>query len=93
MYADDGYAFAEVVPLSKHHEKKHLTDLIYKISKGPKVKIERINIQGNTITRDKVIRRELKLVEGDYFSGKKLQESIDNLNRLGFFKDVKNRET
>ncbi len=89
VYANEGYAFAEVIPLNRYHKKKHLIDLIFKISKGPKVKIERINIQGNTITRDKVIRRELKLVEGDYFSGKKLQESIDNLNRLGFFKDVK----
>ncbi|RLB09026.1 MAG: outer membrane protein assembly factor BamA [Deltaproteobacteria bacterium] len=89
LYADEGYAFAEVIPLSKKDTEKHLVDLIYKISKGPKVRIERINIEGNTITRDKVIRRELKLAEGDYFSGKKLQDSIDNLNRLGFFKDVK----
>jgi len=89
IYADDGYAFAEVIPVSKRDPKKHLIDLIFKISKGPKVKVERINIQGNIITRDKVIRRELKLAEGDYFSGKKLQESTDSLNRLGFFKDVK----
>lgn len=89
IYADDGYAFAEVVPISRRHKKKHLIDLVYRISKGPKVKIERINIQGNISTRDKVIRRELKLAEGDYFSGKKLQESTDSLNRLGFFKDVK----
>ncbi len=89
MYANDGYAFAEVLPISRRRPTEHLVDITYKISKGPKVKVERINIQGNTYTRDKVIRRELKLVEGDYFSGKELQESTDSLNRLGFFKDVK----
>ncbi len=89
LYSNEGYAYAEIIPLSRKDRKRHLVDLIFEIHKGPKVIVERINIEGNLITRDKVIRRELKLVEGDYFSGKKLQDSIDNLNRLGFFKDVK----
>ncbi len=89
IYGNEGYAFAEVIPITHKDRKRHLVDLIYRIVKGPRVKIERINIQGNIITRDKVIRRELKLAEGDYYSGKAIQDSIDNLNRLGFFKDVK----
>ncbi|MBW1849981.1 MAG: outer membrane protein assembly factor BamA [Deltaproteobacteria bacterium] len=66
----------------------HLVDLTYYISKGSKVRFERINITGNTITRDKVIRRELEAIEGEDFSGGALKTSTENLKRLGFFEDV-----
>jgi len=88
VYANKGYAFAEVTPLIAEQKKTLLADITYKISKGKKVRFERINITGNTRTRDKVIRRELKVIEGDYFSGKGLKQSRENLNRLGFFEDV-----
>lgn len=88
FYGDEGYAYVEISPLIKEDDKKHTVDITYKISKGMKVKFERINITGNTYTRDKVIRRELKVTEGGYFSGEKLKKSIQNLHRLGFFEDI-----
>ena len=88
VYFDEGYAYAEIRPRTKQDDKKHLVDILYTISKGKKVRFERINIAGNTKTRDKVIRREMKVVEGEYFSGKDLKRSTRNLHRLGFFEDV-----
>lgn len=93
IYADEGYAHAEITPGVKEDDKTHLVDIIYRISKGQKVRFERINITGNTVTRDKVVRRELKVVEGEYFSGKALKRSTENLNRLGFFEDVEVQTT
>jgi outer membrane protein insertion porin family len=88
VYFDEGYAYAEVRPGTRQDDEKHLVDIVYSISKGKKVRFERINITGNTKTRDKVIRREMKVVEGEYFSGKDLKLSTGNLHRLGFFEDV-----
>jgi len=87
-YADKGYAFVEVSPQTVLQPEKKYVDLSFHIQKGSKVYFERINIQGNTKTRDKVIRRELKAVEGDLFSIKALSKSRENLQRLGFFKEV-----
>jgi outer membrane protein insertion porin family len=88
IYANDGFAYAEIKPIIKEDDEKHLADITYHISKGPKVRFERITITGNQHTRDKVIRRQLKVMEGDYFSGQGLQRSTENLRRLGFFEDV-----
>jgi outer membrane protein insertion porin family len=88
IYNDEGYAYAEVKPRTRENDETRLIDITYVISKEQKVRFERINIKGNTTTRDKVIRRELKVIEGEYFSGKKLKRSSENLNRLGFFEDV-----
>jgi outer membrane protein insertion porin family len=88
VYADDGYAYASVSPIVTADDEEHLVDITYRISKGQRVRFERINITGNTITRDKVIRRELGAIEGEYFSGKALKKSTGNLYRLGFFEDV-----
>lgn len=89
IYSDEGYAYAEVTPLTSEDKEEFAVDITYRISKEQKVYFERINIRGNRITRDKVIRRELKAIEGGYFSGKALKRSTQNLNRLGFFEDVK----
>ncbi len=62
--------------------------MAYKIDKGPEVSIDKILITGNTKTRDKVLRRELKVQEQERFSGTKLKKSRDSLNRLGFFQEV-----
>jgi outer membrane protein insertion porin family len=88
IYADEGYAFADISPKIQEDDEKHTVDITYRISKGEKVRFERIGITGNDRTRDKVIRRELKVVEGGYFSGKKMRRSVQNLFRLGFFEDV-----
>jgi outer membrane protein insertion porin family len=88
VYADEGYAYAEVVPLTKEEDRDHTVDITYRMTKGDKVRFERINITGNTVTRDNVVRRELQVHEGDYFSGVAMKRSTANLHRLGFFEDV-----
>ncbi len=87
--ADYGYAFADTTPLVNAKEKEHIVDITYDIKKGNLVYFEKILISGNTHTRDKVIRRELKVEEQGQFSGKLLKKSVKNLNRLDFFEDVK----
>lgn len=89
IYANEGFAYAEIKPLTKEDKENKLVDVIYSISKGKKVYLERISIGGNTYTRDKVIRRELEVVEREEFSAKAVKRSTRNLNRLGYFEDVK----
>ncbi|MBN1833323.1 MAG: outer membrane protein assembly factor BamA, partial [Deltaproteobacteria bacterium] len=86
--ADYGYAYAEVSPLISEDDENHLVDIVYHIDKAEKVRFERINILGNVKTRDKVIRRELEVVEGGLYNGTAINESTEKLNRLGFFDNV-----
>lgn len=87
-YSNDGYAFANIYPLTDVDEEKRTISIVFDVQKGQKVYIERINVRGNTITRDKTVRRELELHEGDLFSGDKLKRSRENILRLGYFEDV-----
>ncbi len=88
LYADEGYAYAEVVPVTREDDRNHTVDIAYQATKGKKVRFERITITGNTTTRDNVIRRDLEVYEGEYFSGQGMRNSTANLNRLGFFEEV-----
>ncbi|TLN19776.1 outer membrane protein assembly factor BamA, partial [bacterium] len=88
LYADKGYAFTNVTPLSKVDQAKRTVDITFEFEKGDKVYIERINISGNTKTRDKVIRREFKLAEGDLYSSTALKRTKQNLGNLGFFEEA-----
>ncbi|HWI40214.1 MAG TPA: outer membrane protein assembly factor BamA, partial [Verrucomicrobiae bacterium] len=88
LYADRGYAFANVAPLTKVDAAARTVDLTFDVEKGEKVTIERINIGGNLRTRDKVVRRELKLAEGDLYSSTAIKRSKQSLMNLGFFEDV-----
>ena len=88
-----GYAFAEVHPRIARNRDKRTVDLIYDIVQGPRVYIERIDIQGNTRTHDKVIRREFRLVEGDAFNRVLVDRSRTRIRSLGFFKDVDIKNT
>jgi outer membrane protein insertion porin family len=88
VYTNEGYAYTDITTPKKQDDENHLIDITYKIDKKKRVRIERINISGNSITRDKVIRRELKIVEGDFFSGTNLNKSTENLTRLDYFKDI-----
>ena len=88
LYADQGYAYVNVAPLSTTDPAKRTIDLKYDIEQGFQVHIDRIRVSGNTKTRDKVVRREMKLVEGDLFSASALKESRRQLNNLGFFEEV-----
>jgi outer membrane protein insertion porin family len=88
VYTDKGYAFANVTPLSKINPDTKTIDITFEFDKGEKVYIDRINISGNAKTRDKVIRREFKLSEGDLYSSSALKRTKQNLNNLGFFEEV-----
>ncbi len=87
-FTDRGYAFAEITPLYFPDESTLTVNVAYKVKKGPKVRIGEIKIRGNSKTRDKVIRREMELVEGDLYSGSHLRDSRAEINRLGFFEGV-----
>ena len=87
-YKDQGYAFANVNVRSQIHEKTKKVDLIFDFEKGQKVYIGKINVSGNSQTRDKVIRRELTLHEGDLYNETQLKKSIDRVRALGYFGEV-----
>ncbi len=87
-YGDAGYAFVNVTPETAVNPGEKRVDVVYRIVRGPEVYIDRIEISGNTKTRDKVIRREVELQEQRRFSGSKLRRSQERLRRLGFFEDV-----
>jgi len=88
VYADKGYAFANVTPNSKMDNEKKIIDITFEFEKGEKVFIDRINIAGNTRTRDKVVRRELKLAEGDLYGATPLKKSKQGLMNTGFFEEA-----
>lgn len=88
IYADAGYAYAEVSPEIAKDEVKKRVNITFLIQPGKKVYFDRIEISGNTKTRDKVIRRELRVLEGDQFNAAGLRKSNQRLQRLGFFEDV-----
>jgi outer membrane protein insertion porin family len=88
FYADSGFANADVTPLIKENDEGLMVDVLFDIQKGKKVYFDRIDIAGNVKTRDKVIRRELRVYEQDMFSATNLKESIKNLRRLEYFEDV-----
>jgi len=88
VYGDEGYAFVNVNPDTEVDHEAQIVNVTYRVSKGPEVYIDKIDITGNTKTRDKVIRRELELGEQQRFSGSKLRRSQERLKRLGYFEDV-----
>jgi outer membrane protein insertion porin family len=88
LYADKGYAFANVNPLTKVNNDSKTVDLTFDMEKGEQVTIDRITVNGNTKTRDKVIRRELKLAESELYSSTALRKSRQNLMNLGFFEEA-----
>ena len=88
QYSDLGYALANIDPVSRVDVEKKLVEIAFEVEKGDLVYFDRIRIEGNTKTRDKVIRRELKVKEGQLFSGSHLRESRRRVYALGFFEDV-----
>ena len=88
IYADKGYAFANASPITKLNADSHTIDITFDMEKGQKVTIDRINISGNTKTRDKVVRRELRLDEGEQYSSTALKRSKQNLMNTGFFEEA-----
>ena len=85
MYQDKGYAFANVLRTLEIVPGENKVDIIFSFEKGVIAYFGKITMKGNTKTRDKVIRRELRIGEGEMYSGSKLRTSKDNVNRLGYF--------
>lgn len=83
-----GYAFAEVRPRVKRDRENKTVSIVFEIQEGPRVYVERINIVGNARTVDKVIRREMALVEGDAFNTSKMRTSRRRIQNLHFFDRV-----
>jgi len=84
---DLGYAFADINPAYNRDAEKRVMNLTLKITETPRVYVERIEITGNTSTRDKVIRREFRLNEGDAFNALKVKRSQDRIQSLGYFQE------
>lgn len=88
LYSDEGYAYADMIPKLDQDLENKVVHIDIRIKKGAPVYFERILISGNTRTRDKVIRRQLEVNEGELFSGDKLKRGMRNLHRIGYFEDV-----
>ncbi len=88
LYFDRGYIFAKVEESTSLNPDNGQVDLKLDVQEGGIAYINKIKIQGNTQTRDIVIRRELRMYPGDQFDGVKLRRSKERLNNLGYFEDV-----
>lgn len=86
--ARQGYAFSDVRPHGERDEATHQIAVAFTADDGPKVYIERIDVAGNTRTRDYVIRREFDIGEGDPYNHALIERGERRLNRLGYFKKV-----
>lgn len=88
VLANIGYAFADVQPIPKLDKKKHTVDLTFYVKPGKRVYVRRITFNGNTRTEDEVLRREMRQLEGSWYSQAAIDRSKTRLKQLGYFKDV-----
>ncbi len=84
-YQDLGYAFVNVIPRMDVKDETKTVDIDYNFEKGTLAYFGEINMVGNTKTHDKVIRRELKIKEGELYNGTRFRQSRENVERLGYF--------
>ncbi len=82
-----GYAFAQVRPEFFPDRENRTMDVRFTLTDAPRVYVESIDINGNTLTQDKVIRREFRIVEGDAFSSLQVSRSTARINSLGYFQE------
>ncbi len=87
-----GYAFVDVTPRLERNPENKTIDLTFQVNEGPRVYVERINIKGNTVTLDKVIRREIRIAEGDAFNRVLVDRSKARVRSLGYFGEVEIEE-
>lgn len=88
LYRDAGYYFVEADPETKIDAAKREVDIVIGIRRGLLTRVERIQIKGNTKTRDKVLRREMEIAEGDLYSETKVEDSKRRITALGYFERV-----
>jgi outer membrane protein insertion porin family len=82
-----GYAFADVNPQIRRNRDGLTMDVVFQVAEAQRTYVDRININGNTNTADKVIRREFRLAEGDPFNALRVRRSRDRIQSLGYFQD------
>jgi outer membrane protein insertion porin family len=82
-----GYAFADVNPQFKRDKESLTMGITFDVGESPRVFVERIDINGNTLTQDKVVRREFRLNEGDAFNGIQVKRSTERIKSLGYFQE------
>ena len=82
-----GYAFADITPGYKRNPDTRTMDVTFRVGETPRVYVESIDINGNTITHDKVLRREFRVNEGDAFNALKIKRSQDRIQSLGYFQE------
>jgi outer membrane protein insertion porin family len=82
-----GYAFADVQPNFERNKETRTMDVTFEVAETPRVYVERIDINGNTVTRDKVVRREFRVAEGDPFNSIAVKRSRDRIQSLGYFQE------
>ena len=91
-FAERGYAFADVRPSTKINEEKKTADVVIDIAKGQRVYIGRLDLKGNTRTRENVIRREIRVTEGALYDAGGLAKTRTRLQRTGYFDEIKIQE-
>ena len=82
-----GYAFADVRPQFNRRKDDLAMDITFVLNEAPRVYVERIDVNGNTLTQDKVLRREFRVAEGDAFNSLSVKRSTNRIKSLGFFQE------
>ena len=82
-----GYAFADINPEFHRNAEDRTMDITFNVGESPRTYVERIDVNGNTLTQDKVLRREFRLNEGDAFNSFALKRTENRINSLGYFQD------
>src|SRR3546814_419903 len=82
-----GYAFADINPEFRRNPEDRTMDITFNVGESPRTYVERIDVNGNTLTQDKVIRREFCLNEGDAFNSFALKRTENRINSLGYFQE------
>jgi outer membrane protein insertion porin family len=82
-----GYAFADVQPRFKSNPEDLTMNITFVLREAPRVYVERVDINGNTLTQDKVVRREFRIAEGDAFNSLAIQRTNARINSLAFFQE------
>ncbi|MFT7098358.1 MAG: outer membrane protein insertion porin family [Rickettsiales bacterium] len=88
IMSEKGYAFANIEPILKRNKEEKIIDIDYLIQETPRIYINKITINGNTRTMDEVIRREIRVREGDAYNITKINRSKQRIQNLGFFDKV-----
>jgi outer membrane protein insertion porin family len=83
---EQGLQFLSIEPRITRDERNQTLDVVFVLTKGPKVFVERIDIEGNATTLDKVVRRQFRTVEGDPFNPREIRNSAERIRALGYFK-------